>query len=884
MGLDFRDFGLGLAAGWVTAYGVYRARHLIGAATQTVTQGASSAQSYATQSSDTRYVNDMVRMAQSTHLAGKQVRLTEILVEPRFIVPPPLAAPPEDEVTHQVFHIVPNIPDLPYLQAPYNFETISIDDLSTGDRRLAVLGNVGSGRTTALMAILLRSFGELRIKRQVDRIQQQMDSEEAALDEKQRAAKIKERVTLEQRAKERLAEEKGMAFEDGEDNQTALPLLNRLMPVYVHLADLVTSVGILSQEVDPAEPLVLCVQQQLGRIAASTTPGSLYKRLKKGQTLILVDGYDDLLDAQRAVAIEWLAALMAEYGDNFFIVTGPALGYGDLTHRMGLTPIFLRPWSDRDVIQAVDNWSEAWPIVSGTKRKPGVRPSQEIVDLVKSNNRRLSPAELTLRILHGFANNGEPAHMEQWLQAYLIQHTKAAQSFEALLPQITQLAALQLDEGFITLSRFIELTGGVEPDDSQLASEETQAQAKPKAAKKNTNPQAKLLAALHRSGLLVHRLGGRYQFRHPILASYLASLSLKDVAGEELVQRTSLNSWQQTIPYLAINRPVDEVVKARMTAAPDLMQNGVFEAANWLRYRRDEVDWRMSYLLNLSNMLLAVNQYPYLRERAAAALVATGDPAAISTFQQATKSILPQIRLLACLGLGAMGETETVKDIILLLSDSDANVQTAAALALGAIQTEESLTALVEAFTEGSEQLRQTASESFADIPVEGHPILRDAIEDEDMLVRRAAVFGLRRIPSTWAFIAVYRAFLEDKQWYVRSAAQLAYEAIQNRNNRGPNGYPPTESIIWLNEWATQRGENVAVGEEANAMLVKALHDNNPHIRTYAAANIGQLGIVGMTPALYMALRDRQSEVRSAAHRALSDLQAQIGEPFPTPV
>lgn len=883
MGLDFRDFGLGLAAGWITAYGVYRARHLIGATTQTVSRSASSAQNYATQSTDTRYVNDMVKVAQSAHLAGKLVKLTEVLVEPRFIVPPPLVTPPEDEVTHQVFHIVPNIPDLPYLQAPYNVETISIDDLGTGDRKLALLGNSGSGRTTALMAILLRSFGELRIKRPIDKIQQQMDSEEAALDEKQRAARIKERVTLEQRARERLAEEKGMAFEDG-GSETSVPLLNRLMPVYVHLSDVLASAGILGQEVDPAEPLVHSVQQQLGRIAASTIPASLYRRLKKGQTLILVDGYDDLPESQREVAIEWLDILMSEYNENFYIVTGPTIGYGDLTRRLGFTPIFLRPWSNRDVTQAIDNWSETWPIVSGDKRNPGARPPDATVNQIKADNRRLSPLELTLKILRGFANNGEPAHLEDWLRAYLTRHLNPDQVFETVMPQIIQIAVLQLEDGGITLSRLIELTGKTEQNDSTPTSEGIPPQEKLKSTKKEASPQAKLLEGLHRSGLLVQRLGGGYQFRHPVLAWYVASLSLHEVSDEELVQRISLNGWRGTIPYLAMSRPVDEIVKARMTASPDLVQSGVFEAANWLRYRRGEADWRMSYLLNLSNMLVAVNQYPHLRERAAAALVATGDPAALSTFQQATKSILPHIRMLACLGLGAMGETETIKDLIPLLNDSDNNVQTAAALALGVIPTEESLTALVEAFTEGSEQLRQAASESFADIPAEGHPILRDAIEDEDMLVRRAAVFGLRRIPSTWAFISVYRAFLEDKQWYVRSAAQLVYEEIQNRNSRGPKGYPPTEAIVWLNEWAAQRGENVSTGEEANDMLAKALQDNNPHIRTYAAADIGQLGVASMTPALYIALRDRQEEVRSAAYHALADLQSQIGEPFPAPV
>jgi hypothetical protein len=34
---------------------------------------------------------------------------------------------------------------------------------------------------------------------------------------------------------------------------------------------------------------------------------------------------------------------------------------------------------------------------------------------------------------------------------------------------------------------------------------------------------------------------------------------------------------------------------------------------------------------------------------------------------------------------------------------------------------------------------------------------------------------------------------------------------------------------------------------------------------------------------LYNALRDRQEEVRAAAHRSLADLEMQLGQPFPAP-
>ncbi|NWG17860.1 MAG: HEAT repeat domain-containing protein [Chloroflexi bacterium] len=883
MGFDFENFGIGLLTGWATAYGVYRARHRIGAAISSARRQAVSAQNYATQSADNRYIHDLVHLAETSHLAGRFISLSQIVVEPRFIPAPPLAAPPDEETVHSVFHIVPVIPDHPYLHAPYNLETLTIDDLSAGERAIALLGRPGSGRTTALMTIILRSLGKVRFEPPTDRVQMRIDAEEAALTDKQRAVRVKERLTIEQRAKERLAEEQGLAFDAAAD-KTALPLFNRLMPVYVHLADLNHADPEFGKTADPAEPLVRSVQRQVGRITASTIPANLYKRLSQGQVLLLVDGYEDLPPHERGPKLAWLQALMNLYPQNFYIVAGPVIGSGPLL-RLGLTPVYLRPWSDLDANRAADNWAAAWQRQAGARRS---RLSQQPLDATavaraKTNNRALSPFDLTLKIWGNYANDAEAPGFEGWLRALLVRHLPADQSLGRLLPQLAQAAALQLDEGFFTQARLDDLLAGSDlPDIGAVEAEESPAPRR-KAKKEETSAVGRLLALLRRCGLVVAYPGGRFQFAHPFLAAYLASLTLRD-GGGKLAEKARQPEWTQAIAYAALHMPIEEAVRARLDAPPDVLYSHTLDIAHWLPYAGADVPWRKQYLKYLGNLLLMPNQYPFLRERAAAALLTTRDRNALVIFRQALINTPAHTRLIACLGIGALGDPDTVQIISPLLQDSYNDVQLAAGLALGAVGTDTALETLVEALTQGSEQLRQAVAETFAALPDEGYPILYDAIHDDDMLLRRAAVFGLRRLKTGWALIAIYRAFLEDSQWYVRSAAQMAFQELQYGEDRGVKAFPPVESLQWLAEWAAQRGENLPTGEGANQMLMRALQEGEPQIQQLAAAVIGQLGLASVGKALYGAMRDRQPQTRDTAYRALAHLQAWIGQPLPAPV
>jgi HEAT repeat protein len=912
MGFDAQNFGIGLLSGWASAYAVYRFRHVIKGLVQSARSQAATAQNAAVRSADSRYIGDLIALCETRHQAGQFVKLSDILIEPRFLPAPELVAPAVEDVLDDVFHVVPRVHDLPYLHAPFNLPTISITDLGSGERALALLGLPGSGRTTALHAIALFSLNRVRFSVPADSVQKLIEEEEAKLPEKERSQRVQARLKLEAQAREKFAEERGVTFQSkDEDARTSVPAFNRLMPLFIDLRWLDFD-ALNNVEVDPAEPLVRALQANVGRITASTIPGNVYDRLNQGQVLMLIDGFDELPASQQPKAAQWLKAFMRHYAENFFIVTGPARGYGALTE-FGLMPVFLRPWQDFDARQLVERWA-----ATAGKRGSGIRAvTPETVEAAKTDLRMLTPQALTLKTWAALVGNGQPDAPESWYRAYLARLMPAKVPADTFVPVLVRMAELQLQEGVITRARMealgiggpqtpapaapaptttaevnaVETSPPADPLVSLLdAPKASNAKAGAKAAsqpkeKEDKSAQQKLLVSLVKSGMLVRCGRDRYIFREAQLAAYLASLSLKDVSFETLYLRASDPAWSSALVYAAMHTSLERLVLARLNAPVDVLHTTFTDMTTWLRFAPQDVEWRGAILKELANLLLAPSQYPLIRERATAALVNANDRSILFILRRAARNANPHLRRLACLAMGAVGDTEAVADLTSLVQDPNGDVQLASALALGAIGTEQALEAMVISFTQDAEPVRKAMAEAFASLPEEGHPVLYDAIRDEDMLLRRAAIAGIRRIRASWALAAIFRTFINENEWYVKSAAEAAFHEIEEaRTAGGVHRYTALHDLAWLQDWAIRRGQPMPDHDNARPLLGTALRDEAENIRALAAGTSGQLGHADMVKALYELLRDTKEEVRAASYQALADLQAHLGKVLPAPV
>jgi HEAT repeat protein len=220
------------------------------------------------------------------------------------------------------------------------------------------------------------------------------------------------------------------------------------------------------------------------------------------------------------------------------------------------------------------------------------------------------------------------------------------------------------------------------------------------------------------------------------------------------------------------------------------------------------------------------------------------------------------------------------------LDDADADVRLAAIRALGVfarLGIEQAADLIIAGLIETEGNVQRVAAETLAELGPTGEAVLREGAQDQDLVVRRAAVYGLAALDQPWSREMLAKMEREDDEWFVRNAALEALAHLETGSHTDTTielSLPRAEAEPWLVAWAAERGVGTGVGEAALATLTRALAEDDLPIRQAAVDSLRRLADPRTIDLLRQTLRDPEPTVRDTALLALNEISRRYALPI----
>lgn len=802
---DRLSFWLGFLAASLFWWVIRRMQRFMPEIRAILKQQAENSRSQSTSSLDDRLRKETLLRVQGLHLASPLFSLDEILIFPRLLAPPPQPNPETSDLEEpRTLRILPYLPEFPELSAEYSVPTITLMDALKNGVNLAIIGQPGTGKTVAL-AHLATLFA-------------------------------------------RRSDETGD--------------LSDLFPVYMHAIDLNLTTW---DGKDPLASLIHVITEYAPVFSIPQIPGFIKRLVESKKLILLLDGLDELSVTSLKEATDFLAALRKEFPSIRIVCTASPENLTGLT-QIGFTPLALAAWNQTDRVMFIKRWGDLW-------QKEYTPSTGEIVDPVLlnywiiSDRAIVTPLEFTLRAWALYAGDTRGPHYLNDIEAYLrrlVPNQKLRSAIERLAQQMVLNGQPFINRGQATdlVSEYEESPAAPNELPNENSSISDRPGEQPKIA-----PIHSIIPTLISSGLLTDHLNDRMRFVHPVMQGYMAGIAL--AKESTITQFTSQSTWTGkllTMRYLAAFGDITNLVNGLLQTEDEPFYRGLFQTARCARDAAPTARWRPFVMRHLADLMQNDHLPQTTRARALSALLCANDPTVNLLFEQLYKDPSPITRRLAVIGSGALVDSRSVTELIPLLNDTDLSVRQSSIVALTAIGTPAALEAVSSVLYEsGDELMRRTAAEALARRPVEGYPILKTAVKSEDLLVRRAVVFGLIQIHEKWAVEILENMRIEDAQWVVRDAAVRALELVEKPDPCLPRQLPPPSTSPWLITYASHTGVGISAGDPGTDLLIQALQTGSEEDRLLALEYLRDMPAMKVIKAIYDAAYHQNGVIQQAA-------------------
>jgi HEAT repeat protein len=822
-GFDPFSFFAGFVSASIFWWLVTRARPLWNEIREGWKEQQEASQSRKTNTVEENHRRNTLRRAQGMHLAAPLFALDEILQTPLVLAPQPVVEPGTPPAFEDVItQTVPYLPTWPEIAAAFGTQSLTLPQALSGNSNLVIIGQPGIGKTVALahLASLLANRSE----------------------------------------------------EMGE--------LQHKVPFHLHVANLRLPI---SDEKDALRPITEAFSENASMLDLGRLPNFIQSAFKSGDTLLLVDGFDELTPAEQQVVSDYFKILIKVFPKNKIITTG-APEYLDGLIALGFAPLALMAWPARQNEHFIERWGELWSQTVSLEAWAQTGPEQ--VDPLLLNiwlgaeNINVTPLELTLKAWGAYAGDSLGPHVLEAIATHI----------RRIAPPNTPLAALETLAMQATLSaqpvfdprKARDWVKSFEPAEETLTGEQEAAEAaavteekpvKGKKTEKVSTPTYGLLSKMVSSGLLASHPNNRMRFIHPVFAGYLAGRAMSTYnAQEPILNQPDWVGKYLAMRYFAAFGDASKLIQSLLEFSRLPMHRPLLAAARFLRDAPRNAPWR-GRLFGTLAAVLQTEGIPFgVRGQAMAAFVYSNDPNAAVLFRQFATTTSFELVQLAVLGLGAIRDVKAVQVLEQTMGAPSLSVRRAACMALVAIGSNEALESVAHTLLSGDEDVRRAAAEALASDPVEGHAVLKEGMTHTDILLRRAIAYGLGRLEDQWAIEALQKIQIEDEQWVVRNAATEVLDAKTNITSRAPRRLKAPSDSPWLVEFAGKQGVGISPGTPATDILLLALKSDDAETRLAALPYLKFVPSEGVVTQLYHAMYKDDPELREAAYHTLWEI------------
>ncbi|GAB4280007.1 MAG: hypothetical protein Kow0080_32600 [Candidatus Promineifilaceae bacterium] len=634
------------------------------------------------------------------------------------------------------------------------------------------------------------------------------------------------------------------------DPETAVTL-----PVLLHITELDLTPTEDGELPDPAQVITSALQKRVSPITSPGLKDLIPKKLKNGRLRLLLDGYDNLNKETRKETAEWLNRLLAQYPETQIFVASRASGYGLLVSLQFITVTIL-PWRAGAAETFGQKWADALKVKpprttrfwqpGQTALKTSLRLWHDlIVQRTRKGTAALPPtqwADLMENILPLLAGNGK-------LDAPITPPETAVLTFWQRIAYELQNA----EKPHLTRVELENLAAEMAENHPNLSA-------------------AKYQKSIANNRLFQNWANGTTSFLSNVWRDYLtAGYMVTNNMIEQAKEHVYHTAWDGVLHFYTAQAgaaDLAEYILSKKDTSPT--RDVLFRVASWMPDAPDSGEWRRQTLILLGQMIRQATFAPVLRLRAVAALVQTGEPGVLRFMQQLLERSDPFLRLAGVMGLSALPAERVLPLLDDRLYDDNVLVRQTAVYALSWLYHPATERPLITALISEDETVSHAAAESLALNGGTAWDILKEALKEESVYVRRAAIMGISMLDEEWVLPLLANTERLDNEWIVQSAANMAQEIVRKRKMSGEWHPVQISEQSWLQDYARDEGRVVPDGQAALPFLVQVLTESSwPNLRMAAARTLGQLPTLDALPALETAVRDDDESVRDAAFTTL---------------